>query len=134
MKPAELIFVVDTTEDNNFDITVKFMYNIIRLFKLGTVRVSFVTFGRRPRVRFISRLLPRIKIIQRILTRIKPRNDKKTNMGAALEFVRRTVTPRMKTNVPKVIVLISQGGSNDNVRPPSRKLKGSGVIIVSVGK
>ena len=78
--------------------------------------------------------MPRIKQIQRILTIIKPRNDKKTNIGLALNFVRTRVTPRIKTNVPKVVVLITQGGSDDNVRSPSRKLKGSGVFIVTVGK
>ena len=134
LKPAELIFVVDVTEDNNFDITIKFMYNVIRLFKLGTVKISFVSFGRRPRLRFISKPMPAIKQIQTILTRIKPRNDKKTNIGAALAYVRRRVTSRLKTNVPKVVVLITQGGSDDNVLSPSRKLKGSGVIVVSVGK
>lgn len=134
LKPAELIFVVDVTDDNNFDITIKFMYNIIRLFKLGTVRISFVSFGRRPRLRFISKPMPKIKQIQTILTRIKPRNDKKTNIGAALEFVRTRVTSKLRTNVPKVVVLITQGGSDDNILSPSRKLKGSGVIIVSVGR
>ena len=134
LKPAELIFVVDITEDNNFDITIKFMYNIVRLFKLGTVRVSFVTFGQRPRLRFLSKPMPKIKQIQTILTRITPRNDKQTNVGAALEFVRTSVTSRIKSNVPRVIVLIMQGGSDDSVLSPSRKLKASGVIIVSVGK
>ena len=134
LKPAELIFVVDVTEDNNFDITVKFMYNIIRLFKLGTVRVSFVSFGRRPRLRFLSTPMPKIKQIQTQLTRITPSNDKKTNAGAALEFVRTSVTSKIKPSVPRVVVLIMRGGSDDNVLSPSRKLKGSGVIIVSVGK
>ena len=131
--PAELIFVVDVTEDNNFDITVKFLYNIVRIFKLGTVRISFVSFGRRPRLRFISKPMRKIRQIQNILTRIKARSDKKTNVGKALEFVRTRVTSRMKTNIPKVVVLITQGGSDDNVVSPSRKLKGSGVIVVSVG-
>ena len=78
--------------------------------------------------------MARVKIIQRILSRIKPRNDKKTFVGRALNFVRGRVLRRMPANVPKVVVLIMQGSSDDNVLSPARRLKGSGAYIVSVGK
>ena len=134
MKPAELIFVVDTTDDTNFDITRKFLYNIIRLFKIGTVRVSLVTFGRRPRLKFRSRPLPKIRQIQNIMRNLKPEKDKKSNVGFALNFVRKVVLRRIKPTIPRVVVVVTQGSSDGNVLSPSRKLKGSGVFVVSVGK
>lgn len=60
------------------------------------------------------------------------------NIGAALKYVREHVFTsdsgsRLQEGVPQIIILLSGGRSQDDIRSPARMLKEIGVIPIAIG-
>lgn len=69
---------------------------------------------------------------------LKQRGGRPLNTGTALQYVRDQVFTesfgsRRLEGVPQLLVLLSGGRSNDDIRGPAASLKATGVIPVSIG-
>ncbi len=124
---------MDETDDSNFDLIQKLMYNILRLFKPNAVKTTIVGFGKRPRIIVKGKSFPNSKDIQNTVVKFRPAANKKTYVGRALRYVRSKVVKKMPKNVPRVVITILSGGSDDNFKAPFDRLNGDGVRMLSIG-
>ena len=129
-----MVFVVDETDDTNFDLVQKLIYNIIRLFRPGTVKATIVGFGIRPRLVSIGVTYPKVKNIQDGVIRFQPRANKRLYIGRALNYVRTQIVRRMAKNIPRVIINVLQGSSSDNFKYPVGVLQGLNIRMITIGE
>ena len=127
LKPVELIFCVDITEDSNFDIVIKLIHNIVRLFKnTKGAKLSIITYGRTSRFQVDTAEIPTGRKLRNILNAIKPAADVETKAGAALNQIKYRVLRRLrnqKNPAPKIVFLIMRSPSVDDVVKSAKWLK-----------
>ncbi|XP_065051247.1 uncharacterized protein LOC135680930 isoform X2 [Rhopilema esculentum] len=133
LRNTDVVFVVDETDDTNFELVQKLIYNIIRLFKNGVVKTTIVAFGNRPRLVTKGATYTKVKQIQDAVVKVQPRANKRLYVGRALNYVRRNVLKTLAKNNPRVVITILQGSSSDNFKSPVSFLGGSDVKLLSIG-
>ena len=134
LKAAELVFLVDETDDSNFDLVIKLMYNIVRLFQPGSVKVTVVGFGTKQRIIFKGMRLPKVKTIQTKFVTFRPAANKKMYIGRALTYTKNQVMSKLPRNTPRILITILQGSSDDGFQTPVNQLKGDGIKMLSIGR
>ena len=126
--------MVDETDDTNFDLVQKLMYNIIRLFKPGTVKVTIIAFGARPRVISKGATYTKVKQIQDAVIKVHARANKRLYVGRALNYVGKKILKTLNRANPRVVITILQGSSSDNFKAPRGVISGSNVKMISIGE
>lgn len=138
---ADLVFMVDgswSIGDDNFNKIINFLYSTVgALDKIGTdgTQVAMVQFTDDPRTEF---KLNAYKSKETLLDAIKHISYKggNTKTGKAMKHVRDTLfTPEAGTRrgIPKVIVVITDGRSQDEVNRVCREMQADGYSIFAVG-
>ena len=96
-------------------------------------RIATVVYGTKPYKLFGFRRYPDIRSVYNALSGVVryPRDGSRT--GRALSFAWRQVFKRRRRRAAKVLVVITDGKSLDDVHYPSRMLRLKGVTIFSVG-
>ena len=128
------MFVVDETDDTNFDLLQKLMYNIARLFKPGQSKFTTVAFGTKARTVAAGATYGKVKQIQDSVVKVHPRANKRLYVGRALRYVRYRILRKLSKAVPRVVITIMQGSSNDNFRVMRGVLIGANVKLISIGE
>lgn len=115
-----------------------FVQRIISSFAVGRrlAHISVSLFSSRPQVLFgLRRYYSKYRMMRAVGRAPYIRGG--TNTGRALNFIRRTVFRlngrKRRGSRRKVVILITDGRSQDSLKQPVRKLKAAGVDIISIG-
>lgn len=141
--PADIYFLVDSSwsmGEENFDHVRKFLYSLIQsLHHVGGDRFKFalVQYNNRPETEFQLNTYP---TTQGVLAHVKamPYRGGGTRTGLGLEFLTRTHLTtasgsRAVEGVAQVVVVLTDGRSQDDASEPAQVLHLAGVEVFAVG-
>uniref|UniRef100_A0A8D0CFC3 Collagen alpha-1(XII) chain n=2 Tax=Salvator merianae TaxID=96440 RepID=A0A8D0CFC3_SALMN len=137
---ADIVFLVDGSYSigiANFVKVRAFLEVLAKSFEISPekVQISLVQYSRDPYTEFALNKYNKMEdIIQAINT--FPYRGGSTNTGKAMTYVREKVlvaSRGARPNVPRVMILITDGKSSDAFRDPAIKLRNSDVEIFAVG-
>lgn len=117
---SDIIFVMDSSGSvgsYNFEKMKRFVHNIVSKFKIGkdNMRVSIVKYQSRPYLEFnLDKYTSKKPLLDNIL-RIRYRGGG-TATDKALKFTRMTVLPKSRKNTPTIVIVITDGRSNNRAR------------------
>ncbi|XP_061479123.1 collagen alpha-1(XII) chain isoform X1 [Rhineura floridana] len=137
---ADIVFLVDGSYSigiGNFVKVRAFLEVLVKSFEISPekVQISLVQYSRDPHTEFTLNKYNQIEdVLQAIHT--FPYRGGSTNTGKAMTFVREKVFVQSRgarPNVPRVMILITDGKSSDAFKDPAIKLRNSDVEIFTVG-
>ncbi|XP_063040582.1 collagen alpha-1(XII) chain isoform X2 [Engraulis encrasicolus] len=137
---ADVVLLVDGSYSiglANFAKVRAFIEVLVKSFDIGAdkVQISLVQYSRDPHTEFsLNKHLDIASVVKAVQT--FPYRGGSTNTGKAMTYVRDKifVTGRgARPNVPRVMVLITDGKSSDSFKDPATKLRESDVEIFAVG-
>ena len=136
-----LVFVVDGSgsiekqEKGNFQLAKNFIIEIVKSFNIrkDATQVALVLYNSEPDVVFEFEY--NLKDIEEEIQDMDyPGGGTKT--GKALDKVRNDIFKNIeedRKDLPKVVVVVTDGRSQDNVSVPAEQLRGEGATIISLG-
>ncbi|XP_054991023.1 collagen alpha-4(VI) chain-like [Sorex araneus] len=139
---ADIVFLVDSSTSigpQNFQKVKKFLYSVVLGLNISSdqVRVGLVQYN--------DNIYPAFQLNQHtqksvVLEQIHnlPYRTGGTNTGSALEFLRTSYLTeaagsRAKDRVPQIVILLTDGESQDEVQEAADLLKEDGVLVYVVG-
>ncbi|XP_043548997.1 collagen alpha-3(VI) chain-like [Chiloscyllium plagiosum] len=139
---ADIVFLVDTSwsiGQENFQYVREFLYRVIKAFEIGENRFRFglVQYSEKPQTEFhLNTHFTKQDILFHIWNMSYKGGGTKT--GLALEYLMkdqlsRANGSRAEQGVPQIIIVLTDGRSQDDVIPPSASLKSAEVIIFAIG-
>lgn len=137
---ADVVLLVDGSYSiglPNFAKVRAFLEVLVNSFDIGAnkVQISLVQYSRDPFTEFALNKHHDIASVVKAI-RTFPYRGGSTNTGKAMSYVREKIfaTGRgARSNVPRVMVLITDGKSSDSFKDPANKLKNADVEIFAVG-
>ncbi|XP_075454120.1 collagen alpha-1(XII) chain isoform X2 [Ascaphus truei] len=137
---ADVVLLVDGSYSigiANFAKVRAFLEVLVKSFDISPnkVRISLVQYSRDPFTEFTLKRYDKIEDILRAVNTF-PYRGGSTNTGKAMTYVREKVLVESKgsrPNVPRVMILITDGKSSDAFKDPAIKLRNSDVEIFAVG-
>ncbi|XP_066485256.1 collagen alpha-4(VI) chain-like [Tiliqua scincoides] len=139
---ADIVFLVDSSSSvgpENFQKVKNFIDTLVSSLNIGSnhVRIGLAQYSDAPYVEF---LLNQYSLKNDILEQIQNLSFRGGNSytGAALNFIReryftKAAGSRAQEHVSQVIILITDGESNDDVKIPATELRAEGISIYVVG-
>lgn len=136
----DVVFVVDGSGSieasgrGNFRRCLRFVKNMVRSFTISRsyVRVGIVLYSSRTRLILTFNQNRGVNSILRTIDRIQyPRRGTRT--GAAISFAHSRLFSASRRGRSKVLIVMTDGRSQDNVRGPSSTLRKRGVRIFCLG-
>ncbi|KAM8953803.1 collagen alpha-1(XII) chain [Pelodytes ibericus] len=138
---ADIVFLIDSSwsiGDDNFNKVRQFIFNTIGAFDVinpGGIQVSFVQFSDDAQTEFkLNTYADKSKALGALANvRYKGGN---TKTGKALKFVREkvlTIENGMRRSVPKVLVVVTDGRSQDEVKKSALDIQHSGFSVFVIG-
>ncbi|KAF7459769.1 hypothetical protein GHT09_020250 [Marmota monax] len=139
---ADIVFLVDSSTSigpQNFQKVKNFLYSIVLGLDISSDRVQVAL------AQYNDNIYPAFQLNQYplksvVLEHIQnlPYRTGGTNTGSALEFIRTNYLTesggsRAKDRVPQIVILVTDGESNDEVQDAADQLKEDGVIVYVVG-
>ncbi|XP_078674139.1 IgGFc-binding protein-like [Branchiostoma floridae x Branchiostoma belcheri] len=138
--PVDLVFLLDgsgSIELSNFQITKAFVKSTTSDFQIGpeNAQVGVVQYHNHPIEEFS---LNRYATLEDLLSAIDhiPYRDGGTRTGLAIDYVVNTSLTEShgaRQGVPKVVIVVTDGHSGDNVTEAARRAKEEGIIMVAIG-
>ncbi|XP_011789074.1 PREDICTED: collagen alpha-4(VI) chain-like [Colobus angolensis palliatus] len=139
---ADIVFLVDSSTSigpQNFQKVKNFLYSVVLGLDISSdhVRVGLAQYN--------DNIYPAFQLNQHplksmVLEQIQnlPYRTGGTNTGSALEFIRTNYLTeesgsRAKDRVPQIVILVTDGESNDEVQEVADRLKEDGVVVYVVG-
>ncbi|KAM8869610.1 collagen alpha-6(VI) chain-like isoform 2-T3 [Spinachia spinachia] len=139
---ADIVFLVDgstSIKENNFNEVRTFMHRVIDALDIGVdkVRVGLAQFSDEPVAEFLLKEHKNKKSLQAAVKAL-PYRKGGTNTGKAIEFLQSNyftleAGSRVNQQVPRIAVVITDGGSQDDVKLPAQNLRKHGVIVFAIG-
>nr|XP_021484130.1 collagen alpha-1(XII) chain [Meriones unguiculatus] len=137
---ADIVFLVDGSYSigiANFVKVRAFLEVLAKSFEISPnrVQISLVQYSRDPHTEFTLKEFNRVEDIIKAINNF-PYRGGSTNTGKAMTYVREKIfvpNKGSRSNVPKVMILITDGKSSDAFRDPAIKLRNSDVEIFAVG-
>ncbi|XP_060103693.1 collagen alpha-4(VI) chain-like [Heteronotia binoei] len=138
---ADIVFLVDSSSsiEKYFQKVKDFLTVLISSLDVGSdrVRIGLAQYSRKT---FKEFLLNQYSLKSDILEHIQNLTLRggSTHTGAALDFIRteyftKSTGSRMQENIPQVLILITDGKSNDEFKVPASKLRARGISVYAVG-
>lgn len=118
----------------NFQKCLEFVKSLIRAFDVSPTdtRVGAIVFSARSELQFDFSQFNTKQDVEAAIGRIKyPGYTTKT--GVALKMAADKLFSNVRQGVPRVLVVLTDGASHDDVVKPSEALRNTGVMIFSVG-
>ena len=118
----------------NFQKCLEFVKSLTKAFVISPTdtRVGAIVFSYRSEVKFNFNQFTTQSAVEAAIDNIKYPGHS-TYAGRGLEMAAEKLFGDIRKGVPRVLVVITDGWSSDDVAKPSEELKMSGVIILSVG-
>lgn len=139
---ADIVFLVDGSSSIghvSFEEVRYFVCTIIKALDIGPnkVQVGFVQYSGDPYQEFLLKDYTDKKSLLAAVEKI-PYRQGGTNTGKAIDFLLRQhftkeAGSRASQQVPQVALVITDGGSSDDVKVPAQLLKQHGVIVFGIG-
>nr|XP_012997177.1 collagen alpha-1(XII) chain isoform X1 [Cavia porcellus] len=137
---ADIVFLVDGSYSigiANFVKVRAFLEVLAKSFEISPnrVQISLVQYSRDPHTEFTLKEFTKVEDIIKAINTF-PYRGGSTNTGKAMTYVREKIfvpNKGSRSNVPKVMILITDGKSSDAFREPAIKLRNSDVEIFAVG-
>ncbi|KAG9347396.1 hypothetical protein JZ751_004963 [Albula glossodonta] len=137
---ADVVLLVDGSYSiglANFAKVRAFLEVLVNTFDIGPnkVQISLVQYSRDPHTEFALNVHHDIASVVKAV-RTFPYRGGSTNTGRAMTYVREKVfipARGARLNVPRVMILITDGKSSDAFKDPATKLRNSDVEIFAVG-
>lgn len=137
---ADIVLLVDGSYSiglANFAKVRAFLEVLVNSFDIGPnkVQISLVQYSRDPHTEFALNKHHDIATVLKAV-RTFPYRGGSTNTGKAMVYVREKIfipARGARDNVPRVMVLITDGKSSDSFKDPANKLKEADVEIFAVG-
>lgn len=138
-----MVFVVDGSGSiefqgkGNFQRSKDFIIELVRSFKIGKkdTNVALVLYSKKAQVVFDLDKYDKVEYIVKAIDKMSyPGENTKT--GYALDKVRTKVFKHLKKDrksLPKVVLVLTDGLSQDDVAGPAKKLRDEGATIISLG-
>uniref|UniRef100_UPI00358F6486 LOW QUALITY PROTEIN: collagen alpha-4(VI) chain-like n=1 Tax=Myxine glutinosa TaxID=7769 RepID=UPI00358F6486 len=139
---ADLIFLIDgswSIGNTNFEMIRSFLFTLVKGLDVGPdkVQVGMVQYSTDPRTEF---LLKTYSNKMALLDRIRKFSYKggSTNTGLGIEFLMQNhlieaAGSRKARGVPQVVIVVTDGESQDDVEKPSTRLQYGGVKVYVIG-
>ncbi|MBZ3881007.1 Collagen alpha-4(VI) chain [Sciurus carolinensis] len=139
---ADIVFLVDSSTSigpQNFQKVKNFLYSIVLGLDISSDQVQVGL------AQYNDNIYPAFQLNQYTLKSVVlehiqnlPYRTGGTNTGSALEFIQtnfltETGGSRAKDRVPQIVILVTDGESNDEVQDAADQLKEDGVIVYVVG-
>ncbi|XP_062424460.1 collagen alpha-6(VI) chain-like [Rhea pennata] len=136
---ADIMFLVDSSAsigDTNFLKMKTFMRGLVDRTDVGAdkVQIGVVQFSHEPKEEFQLNTYSSKKELFRAIDRISPLQST-TLTGQALKFMPKyfQASTGSRPRVKKILILITDGEAQDDVKAPATALREKGIIIYSVG-
>ncbi|XP_030624856.1 collagen alpha-1(XII) chain isoform X2 [Chanos chanos] len=137
---ADLVLLVDGSYSiglANFAKVRSFLEVLVNSFDIGPnkVQISLVQYSRDPHTEFALNKHHDISAVIKAV-RTFPYRGGSTNTGKAMTYVREKIfvpSRGARSNVPRVMVLITDGKSSDSFKDPATNLRNADVEIFAVG-
>uniref|UniRef100_UPI0037E7DC2E collagen alpha-1(XII) chain-like n=1 Tax=Semicossyphus pulcher TaxID=241346 RepID=UPI0037E7DC2E len=137
---ADVVLLVDGSSSIgrvNFANVKAFLEVLVNSFDIdpSKVQISLIQYSRDPHTEFYLNTHHDLNALVKAV-RTFPQRGGDTNTGRALAYVREEifqVVRGARPNVPRVLILITDGESSDHFQDPATKLRNSGVEIFAVG-
>lgn len=139
---ADIVFVVDSSTSigpQNFQKVKNFLHSVVLGLDIGSqqVQVGLVQYSDNIHPVFQLRQSSQKSVVLEWIRNL-PYSTGGTNTGSALEFVRANYLAEMngsraKDGVPQIVILVTDGESNDEVQDAADQLKRDGVFVYVVG-
>ncbi|KAM9231006.1 collagen alpha-6(VI) chain-like [Leptosomus discolor] len=136
---ADIMFLVDSSGsigDENFLKMLNFMRELVNRTDVGAdkVQIGVVQFSDKPKEEFKLNTYSTKRDILSAIDRISPLQST-TLTGEALKFMLKyfQASSGSRDEVKKILILITDGESQDEVKAPAKVLQDKGIIIYSVG-
>uniref|UniRef100_A0A671KQA9 Si:ch211-62a1.3 n=1 Tax=Sinocyclocheilus anshuiensis TaxID=1608454 RepID=A0A671KQA9_9TELE len=130
---ADIVLLVDSSGSigaSDFEEVRKFLHAFVDSFNLrpDKVRVGLAQFSDRPYQEFLlGDYLHKTDLHQKLNGLIYHSGG--TNTGRALTFIRENYFSLARKSVPGIVIVITDGESNDDMEEPSQRLRNLGVFI-----
>nr|XP_012622379.1 collagen alpha-4(VI) chain-like [Microcebus murinus] len=139
---ADIVFLVDSSTSigpQNFQKVKNFLYSVVLGLDISSdqVRVGLAQYSDNIYPAFHLNQYPLKSMVLEQIQNL-PYRTGGTNTGSALEFIRtnyltEAAGSRAKDRVPQVVILVTDGESNDEVQEVADQLKADGVVVYVVG-
>lgn len=139
---ADIVFLVDSSTSigpQNFQKVKNFLYSVVLGLDISSdqVRVGLAQYNDNIYPAFQLNQYPLKSVVLEQIQNL-PYRTGDTNTGSALEFIRmhyltEAAGSRAKNRVPQIVILLTDGESNDEVQEAANKLKADGVVVYVVG-
>lgn len=137
---ADIVLLVDGSYSiglANFAKVRSFLEVLVNSFDIGAhkVQISLVQYSRDPHTEFTLNKHHDISAVVKAI-RAFPYRGGSTNTGKAMTYVREKIfvsSRGARENVPRVMVLITDGKSSDSFKDPATNLRNTDVEIFAVG-
>lgn len=139
---ADIVFLVDSSTSigpQNFQKVKNFLHSVILGLDISSdqVRVGLAQYNDNIYPAFQLNQYPLKGVVLEQIRNL-PYRTGGTNTGSALEFIRtnyltEAAGSRAKDGVPQIVILVTDGESNDEVQEAADKLKEDGVVVYVVG-
>ncbi|XP_062911509.1 collagen alpha-1(XII) chain isoform X1 [Mobula hypostoma] len=137
---ADVVLLVDGSYSiglSNFAKVKDFLGTLVKTFQVGPnrIQIGLVQYSRDAVTEFTLNKHSTLQDVVRAI-RTFPYRGGSTNTGRAMTYVRDRIFVResgARTNVPRVMVLITDGKSSDAFKLPAQRLRDIGVEVFAVG-
>nr|XP_010959554.1 PREDICTED: collagen alpha-4(VI) chain-like [Camelus bactrianus] len=139
---ADIVFLVDSSTSigpQNFQKVKNFLHSVVLGLDISSdqVRVGLAQYNDNIYPAFRLNQYPLKSVVLEQIRNL-PYRTGGTNTGSALEFIRtnyltEVAGSRAKDRVPQIVILVTDGESNDEVQEAAEWLKEDGVVVYVVG-
>ncbi|XP_071212260.1 collagen alpha-3(VI) chain-like [Salvelinus alpinus] len=141
-KQRDVVFLLDGSDEtlNGFEAMRDFVQRVVEKLTVeeNKDRVSVVQYSREPEAQFYLNTYTTKEDVVEAVRGLRHKGGRPLNTGAALQYARDNVFvassgSRRQEGIPQILVLLSGGRSNDDVRNAVTNLKEIGVMAIVVG-
>ncbi|CAN2389124.1 Collagen type VI alpha 3 [Pristimantis euphronides] len=138
----DVVFLIDGSDAaiSGFPSLRTFIQRVVEYLDVGQdkVRIAVVQYSNNARPTFLLNAYSDKQDVIRAIQSMSPIRGSQLNIGAALDYVTRSVFTqsagsRAEDGVPQFLVLLTTGKSRDDVRRPATSLKTTGVVPYAIG-
>nr|XP_020475832.1 collagen alpha-3(VI) chain-like [Monopterus albus] len=138
----DIVFLLDGSDDTRSDFTAMkgFVQKVVETLSVGENkdRVSVVQYSREPQTHFSLNTYTEKQDILKALQELNHQGGKPLNTGAALNYVRNNAFvdssgSRHQEGIPQILILLSEGRSQDDVASAAEALKQDKIVPFCIG-
>uniref|UniRef100_A0A8C8RRD2 VWFA domain-containing protein n=1 Tax=Pelusios castaneus TaxID=367368 RepID=A0A8C8RRD2_9SAUR len=134
---ADIYFLIDGSGSiypNDFKDMKVFMNEMISMFQVGANRVRFgvVQYASTPQTEFMISQYNTVMQLKEAIRAIQ-QSGGGTNTGDALKYMKSLFAKGARDNVPQLLIVITDGESQDQVTKAAEELREEGIVIYAIG-